>query len=165
MPRRRTQKRRKRRTQKRRKKRRKTRRRKGGKIIDHWKIRPGMVVKPLVAEPYGGFHANEVWKITSMQNHKISFDVLSPVASPAWAQGEIPMVIIPVMGIRFDLVEKASPQSLVTAIPKFAAMKSKKRNPSSIQQLALNKISTLDRKKIKDHMPGLLKPKKIKYKT
>ena len=116
-----------------------------------------MVVKPLW--PVGVAHANEVWKITSMQNHKISYDVLSPAGAPSW---EIPMVIIPVLDIRFDLVEKASPQSLVTAIPKFAARKSKKRKPS-IQSLALNKISTLDRKKIKDHMPELLKPKKIKY--
>jgi len=161
MPRRRTQKRRKRRTQKRRKKRRKTRRRKGGKIIDHWKIRPGMVVKPLMDDngEFFPFLANEVWKITSMQNHKISYDVLSPAGSPSW---EIPMIIIPMMGIRFDLVEKASPQSLAGATVKFAARKSKKRIPS-IRSLALSKISTLDRKKIKEHVPVLLKPKKIKY--
>lgn len=157
MPRRRTRKRRKRRTQKRRKKRRKTRKRKGGKIIDHWKLRPGMVVKPLW--PVGSAHANEVWKITSMQHNKISYDVLSPAGAPSW---EIPMVIIPVLDIRFDLIEKASPQSLVEGTTKFAARKAKKRIPS-IQSLALNKISTLDRKKIKEHMPDLLKPKKIKY--
>ena len=152
MPRRRTQKRRKRRTQKRRKKRRKTRKRKGGKIIDHWKLRPGMVVKT-VSWPHGG---PEVWKITSMQNNKISYDVLSPPGSPS---GEIPMVIIPVLDIRFDLIEKANPLSLLS---QFAARKSKKRIPS-IQSLALDKISTLDRKKIKEDMPSLLEPKKIKY--
>ena len=160
MPRRRTQKRRKRRTQKRRKKRRKTRKRKGGKIIDHWKIRPGMVVKPLMDDgEIFPFLANQVWKITNMQNQKISYDVLSPAGSPSW---EIPMTIIPIMGIRFDLVEKASPQSLAGATVKFAARKSKKRIPS-IQSLALDKISTLDRKKIKENMPSLLEPKKIKY--
>ena len=164
MPRRRTRKRRKRRTQKRRKKRRKTRKRKGGKIIDHWKLRPGMVVKPLwpVENPEeGGANANEVWKITSMQHNKISYDVLSPAGAPSW---EIPMVIIPVLDIRFDLIEKASPQSLVEGTTKFAARKAKKRIPS-IQSLALNKISTLDRKILKENTPGLLKPKKIKYKT
>jgi hypothetical protein len=157
MPRRRTPKRRKRRTQKRRKKRRKTRKRKGGKIIDHWKLRPGMVVKR-VPWPHGG---PEVWKITSTQNNKISYDVLSPAGSPS---GEIPMIIIPVLDIRFDLIEKASPQSLVEGTAKFAARKSKKRIPS-IQSLALGKISTLDRKKIKEHMPVLLKPKKINIKN
>ena len=159
--------RRKRRTKRRkRRKRRKTRRRKGGRIIDYLYLRPGMVVKPLPPPSGGGeffwFAANEVWKITSMQNNTISYDVLSPAGKPS---DEVSMAVIDVLGIRFDLVEKASPQSLVTAIPKFAAMKSKKRNPSSIQQLALNKISTLDRKFLKENMPGLLKPKKIKYKT
>jgi len=121
-----------------------------------------MVVKPLppaTGDNGGFFVGNEVWKITSLQNHKISYDVLSPAGFPS---SEIPMVIIPIMGIRFDLVEKASPQSLVEGAVKFAARKSKKRIPS-IQSLALNKISTLDRKKIKDHTPRLLNPKKIKY--
>jgi len=122
-----------------------------------------MVVKPLPPATGGGeffwFAVNEVWKITSMQNNTISYDVLSPAGKPS---GEVLMAIIPVLGIRFDLVEKASPRSLVEGAVKFAARKSKKRIPS-IHSLALNKISTLDRKKIKDHMPLSLNPKKIKY--
>ena len=159
--------RRKRRTKRRkRRKRRKTRRRKGGKIIDYLYLRPGMVVKPLPPPSGGGeffwFAVNEVWKITSMQNNTISYDVLSPAGKPS---DEVETAVIDVLGIRFDLVEKASPRSLVKATAKFAARKSKKRIPSTslIGPLTLNKISTLDRKFLKENMPHLLKPKKIKY--
>jgi len=136
------------------KKRRNTRRRKGGVAIDFLKLRPGMVVRVLNLPGTGD---DQIWQITNMHNNSISYDILVPIGH---APDKIPMVVISIMGIEFELVEKAKLQSLLAAR---VTMKSKKRKPT-LRKLALSNVSTLDRKLLKEHMPGVLDPAKINYK-